>query len=259
MMDNIVKVNRTQAESKGLKLICNVGEDIPELMTGDELRVTQVLNNLLSNAIKFTSMGQVTLNVVKSFETEEELELFFMVTDSGIGISEEEKDKLFKSFSQVDASITRKFGGTGLGLSIVKNLVEMMGGDINVESEKGKGSTFSFSIKVKKIVSEEDNKTEEKTEKAEEKTEYSFNYSGGFQLDEEEEENNLYKLGSEENIKAIDENCEKLVLCIEMENWNRANSFADTIKLLVADDPMNLKRKAFRLQMTVRKGDHQAA
>ena len=134
-------------------------------------------------------MGQVTLNVVKSFETEEELELFFMVTDSGIGISEEEKDKLFKSFSQVDASITRKFGGTGLGLSIVKNLVEMMGGDINVESEKGKGSTFSFSIKVKKIVSEEDNKTEEKTEKAEEKTEYSFNYSGGFQLDEEEEEN----------------------------------------------------------------------
>lgn len=259
MMDNIVKVNRTQAESKGLKLICNVGEDIPELMTGDELRVTQVLNNLLSNAIKFTSMGQVTLNVVKSFETEEELELFFMVTDSGIGISEEEKDKLFKSFSQVDASITRKFGGTGLGLSIVKKLVEMMGGDINVESEKGKGSTFSFSIKVKKIVSEEDNKTEEKTEKAEEKTEYSFNYSGGFQLDEEEEENNLYKLGSEENIKAIDENCEKLVLCIEMENWNRANSFADTIKLLVADDPMNLKRKAFRLQMTVRKGDHQAA
>lgn len=259
MMDNLVKVNRTQAESKGLKLICNVGEDIPESMIGDELRITQVLNNLLSNAIKFTSVGQITLNVVKSFENEKELELFFMVIDSGIGISEEEKDKLFKSFSQVDASITRKFGGTGLGLSIVKSLVEMMGGDINVESEKGKGSTFSFSIKVKKTVSGETEKAEQKIEKAQEKTAYSFNYSGSFQLDDEEEESKLYKLGSEENIKAIDENCEKLVLCIEMENWTRANSFADTIKMLVADDPMNLKRKAFRLQMTVRKGDHQAA
>ena len=117
--------------------------------------MTQVLNNLLSNSIKFTSLGQINLNVVKSVETGEEIELFFMVTDTGIGISEQEKDKLFKSFSQVDASITRKFGGTGLGLSIVKSLVEMMGGDINVESEKGKGSTFSFSIKVKKVVLQE--------------------------------------------------------------------------------------------------------
>lgn len=72
-------------------------------------------------------------------------------------------------------------------------------------------------------------------------------------------ENKLYKLGSDENMKAITDTCEKLVLCIEMENWNKANGFADTIKTLVADDPMNLKRKAFRLQMTVRKGDHEAA
>lgn len=259
MMDKIVKVNRPQAESKGLKLICNVGEDIPEMLIGDELRITQVLNNLLSNSIKFTSIGQITLNVVKSVETEDELELFFMVIDTGIGISEQEKDKLFKSFSQVDASITRKFGGTGLGLSIVKNLVEMMGGDINVESEKGKGSTFSFSIKVKKNVLQDNHQTKENEDSETAKSEYSFNYAGAFSMDEEENENNLYKLGSEENMKAIEDNCEKLVLCIEMENWNKANGFADTIKTLVADDPMNLKRKAFRLQMTVRKGDHEAA
>lgn len=259
MMDNVVKLNRPQAESKGLKLICNVGEDIPEVLIGDELRVTQVLNNLLSNSIKFTSLGQINLNVVKSVETGEEIELFFMVTDTGIGISEQEKDKLFKSFSQVDASITRKFGGTGLGLRIVKSLVEMMGGDINVESEKGKGSTFSFSIKVKKVVLQESENSIGNNANETEKKEYSFNYGDALSAEPEETENKLYKLGSDENMKAITDTCEKLVLCIEMENWNKANGFADTIKTLVADDPMNLKRKAFRLQMTVRKGDHEAA
>lgn len=149
MMDNLIKVNTPQVESKGVKLICNVSNDIPDMIIGDELRLTQVLNNLLSNAIKFTSVGQIVVNVVKTVEIDEELELFFMVIDSGIGIAQNEMDKLFKSFSQVDASITRRFGGTGLGLNIVKDLVEMMGGSVNVESEKGKGSTFSFSIRVK--------------------------------------------------------------------------------------------------------------
>ncbi len=250
MMDNLIKVNMPQVESKNIKLICNVSDDIPDMIIGDELRLTQVLNNLLSNAIKFTSVGQIVINVVKTVEVDEELELFFMVIDSGIGIAQNEMDKLFKSFSQVDASITRRFGGTGLGLNIVKDLVEMMGGSVNVESEKGKGSTFSFSIRVKRADADNTDILEEST--------YSFNL-GSVSDEEELQPDEIYKLGSAENIKEIKANMEKLVICIEMENWDRANTFAENIKQLVAEDTMNLKRKAFRLQMTVRKGAHEDA
>ena len=211
------------------------------------------MNNLLSNAVKFTSVGQIVINVVKTIDLGEEFELFFMVIDTGIGIAEEEMDKLFRSFSQVDASITRRFGGTGLGLSIVKNLVEMMGGSVNVESEKGKGSTFSFSVRVKKTEPDTSSETEDIKESS-----YLFNL-GDISADDEEEGTELYILGSAENIKEINANMEKLVICIEMENWDRADTFADNIKQLVAEDTMNLKRKAFRLQMTVRKGAHEAA
>lgn len=254
MMDKMMKVNTPQVEAKGLKLICNVSEDIPDIVVGDELRITQILNNLLSNAIKFTSVGQIVVNVVKTMDIDDNIEIFFMVIDSGIGIAENEMDKLFKSFSQVDASITRRFGGTGLGLSIVKSLVEMMGGNINVESEKGKGSTFSFSVKLKKPTSQ----PAIETTGAASRESYSFNF-GSADDDMEEEESEIYKLGSDENRKQIKENMEKLVICIEMENWDRANSFAENVKQLVQEDAMNLKRKAFRLQMTVRKGDHDSS
>lgn len=251
MMDTLVRTNQPMVESKGLKLVCNVSEDIPEKMIGDELRLTQVLNNLLSNAIKFTTVGQIVINVTQSMDLHNELELFFMVIDSGIGISDEERDKLFKSFSQVDASITRRFGGTGLGLSITKSLVQMMGGDINVESEKGKGSTFSFSVKFKKVQQEEE-------QPAAEAGTFSFNMGTGTEL-EQEDVGEIFRLGSEENVREIESNMERLVLCIEMENWERANNFAENIKQLVMDDAMNLKRKAFRLQMTLRKGDHETS
>lgn len=253
MMDKLVKVNMPQVEEKGIKLICNVSADIPDMIIGDELRITQVLNNLLSNAVKFTSVGQIVINVVKTVDLGEEFELFFMVIDTGIGIAEEDMDKLFRSFSQVDASITRKFGGTGLGLSIVKNLVEMMGGSVNVESDKGKGSTFSFSVRVKKASPDIDVETDAVKESS-----YLFNL-GDISGDEEEDGSELYILGSAENIREVRANMEKLVICIEMENWDRADTFADNIKQLVAEDTMNLKRKAFRLQMTVRKGAHEAA
>lgn len=254
MMDKLVKVNMPQAESKGIKLICNVSAGIPDMIIGDELRLTQVLNNLLSNAIKFTSVGQIVINVVKTVDLEEEFELFFMVIDTGIGIAKEDMDKLFRSFSQVDASITRKFGGTGLGLSIVKELVEMMGGSVNVESEKGKGSTFSFSVRVKKTEPDTDTASEPDIVK---ESPYIFNF--GDITSDEDEGTEIYILGSDENIREINANMEKLVICIEMENWDRADAFADNIKQLVAEDTMNLKRKAFRLQMTVRKGAHEAA
>lgn len=251
MMDKIIKMNQPAVEEKGLRLVCNVSEDIPDKMIGDELRITQVLNNLMSNAIKFTSIGQIVVNVILSLDYEDEMEIFFMVIDSGIGISDSEKDKLFKSFSQVDASITRKYGGTGLGLSIVKQLVNMMGGEVNVESEKGKGSTFSFSIRMKKTEQEEEK--ESIASKA-----LSFNLGS---VDEEEEDGiiEVYHLGSEENLREIKSNMEKLVLCIEMENWEKANGFAENMKQLTSEDPTDLKRKAFRLQMTLRKGDHDTA
>lgn len=256
MMDNLVKVNMPQVEAKGIRLICNVSDDIPDMIIGDELRITQVLNNLLSNAIKFTAAGQIVINVVKTIEYDDSLELFFMVIDSGIGIDKSEMDKLFKSFSQVDASITRRFGGTGLGLSIVKSLVGMMGGSVNVESEKGKGSTFSFSVRVG-IPDHDAGIGEDQAGILKEKP-YLFNL-GTISDNTEPEDNGLYKLGSAQNIKEINANMEKLVICIEMENWDRADSFAENIKQLVAEDTMNLKRKAFRLQMTVRKGVHETA
>lgn len=252
MMDKVVKMNLPAIEEKGLRLVCNVSSDIPDKLIGDELRITQVLNNLLSNAIKFTSIGQIVVNVVLSLDYEDEMEIFFMVIDSGIGISDDEKDKLFKSFSQVDASITRKFGGTGLGLSIVKQLVQMMGGDVNVESEKGKGSTFSFSVRLKKV------EQQEQPAVAENASAFAFNL-GTAAAEQEEGDNEVYRLGSAENLREIKGNLERLVLCIEMENWDKANGFAENIKQLVADDPTDLKRKAFRLQMTLRKGDHDTA
>lgn len=93
-----MKVNMPQVDSKGIKLICNVSADIPDMLIGDELRITQVLNNLMSNAIKFTSVGQIVINVVKTIELDDEIELFFMVIDTGIGIAQNEMDKLFKVF-----------------------------------------------------------------------------------------------------------------------------------------------------------------
>lgn len=254
MMDKMLKMNLPSVESKGLRLVCNVSEDIPDRMIGDELRLTQVLNNLLSNAVKFTSVGQIVVNVIKSLDMPGEMELFFMVIDSGIGISDSERDKLFKSFSQVDASITRQFGGTGLGLSIVKTLVQMMGGEINVESEKGKGSTFSFSIRVEKVVAESTEDIENIVP-AKAKSDYTFHIGDMFDSDEEAA-NDIFRLGTAKNLQELANNMEKLVLCIEMENWTKADSFADIIKQLVAEDALNLKRKAFRLQMTLRKGDH---
>lgn len=251
MMDSVVKMNLPAIEEKGLRLICNVSADIPDKMIGDELRITQVLNNLLSNAMKFTSVGQIVVNVVLSLDFGDEMEIFFVVVDSGIGISEDEKDKLFKSFSQVDASITRKFGGTGLGLSIVKQLVQMMGGDVNVESEKGKGSTFSFSVRTKRVDVPEQTEEEEKPQ--------NLSFHLGAASGEDLGDNEIYRLGTEENLREIGANLERLVLCIEMENWDKANSFAENVKQLVADDPTDLKRKAFRLQMTLRKGDHDTA
>ena len=155
MIDYIRGNHSNRMIEKGLDFTITVSEDIPEFVLGDELRIVQILNNLISNGYKFTSVGGVHLEVIKTAQSGKRMELFFMVSDTGIGIPKEKQDKLFKSFSQVDMSVSRKFGGTGLGLNICKQLVELMGGTIHVESEQGQGTSFSFHIWVEVMEEEE--------------------------------------------------------------------------------------------------------
>ena len=255
-MDKIIAMNINQINEKGLRLLLNISPEIPERIIGDELRITQILTNLINNAVKFTSMGQIVVDVVKTMELNDTVELFFMVMDTGIGIAPEDMDKLFKSFSQVDASITRRFGGSGLGLTIVKELVELMDGEVHVESEKGKGSTFSFSIRVKKVENEWENK------KAYSSGKFVYDGTSRKEISDIDEEmydiEEIYRLGSEDNKKEIKNTMEKLIICIEMENWDKAEMFAETVKKLVESDK-ELKRKAFRVEMTVRKADGEKA
>ncbi len=140
----------SQAEDKGLELICSVHPQVPALVLGDPGRLQQILINLTANAIKFTEHGQVVVRATKEVETERNITIRFTVTDTGIGIPPDRRDRLFRSFSQVDSSTTRKYGGTGLGLAISKQLVERMDGKIGLESEPGRGSTFWFTVKLQR-------------------------------------------------------------------------------------------------------------
>lgn len=147
VMDNLANLVGLKADDKGLELLFNASLDVPTALRGDPLRLGQVLINLGNNAVKFTDKGEVVVGIEKTFEDADSVELHFWVRDSGIGMTPEQCGKMFQSFSQADASTTRKYGGTGLGLAISKNLVELMQGRIWVESEPGKGSVFHFSAK----------------------------------------------------------------------------------------------------------------
>ena len=141
-MEEVLELLAFKAHEKNLEFACFVHPDVPALLRGDPGRLRQVLLNLASNAIKFTDSGEVTLRVALMEENQKQASLRFEIIDSGIGIDPEKRNRLFKSFSQVDASTTRKYGGTGLGLAICKQIVTMMGGEIGVESTPGQGSTF---------------------------------------------------------------------------------------------------------------------
>jgi two-component system sensor histidine kinase/response regulator len=144
VLDNIATVAGVRTQEKKLELLFRTDHSAPNTLIGDPLRLGQILNNLSNNAVKFTDKGQIIVSteLLKKYETQ--VTLKFSVQDTGIGMTAEQAAKLFQPFSQADSSTTRKYGGTGLGLTISKRLVEMMGGEIWVESEPGRGSTFSF-------------------------------------------------------------------------------------------------------------------
>jgi signal transduction histidine kinase/DNA-binding response OmpR family regulator len=142
-LSNVISI---QAYNKGLTILFDVDPKAPMLLLGDPLRLGQVLLNLANNAIKFTEKGNIIVKIKLMEETREFAKIQFSINDSGIGLSKDQIGNLFKSFSQADSSTTRKYGGTGLGLTISKRLVEMMGGNIDIASEPGKGSNFFFKL-----------------------------------------------------------------------------------------------------------------
>jgi len=144
VMENFASMVGLKADDKGLELLFDSPPHIPTALIGDPLRLGQVLINLGNNATKFTENGEIVVGIKQVSATPDEVELHFWVRDTGIGMTPEQCNRMFESFSQADSSTTRKYGGTGLGLAISKRLVEMMAGRIWVESEQGKGSTFHF-------------------------------------------------------------------------------------------------------------------
>src|SRR3990172_2872856 len=149
-VEDVMDLFATQAENKGVELITFIHYDVLTELQGDPGRLRQIVSNLVSNALKFTTQGEVVLKVSVQEETSTHATLRFSVTDTGIGIAKEKIGKLFASFTQVDASMTRKYGGTGLGLAISKKFVELMGGKIGVDSEPGRGSSFWFTVQLRK-------------------------------------------------------------------------------------------------------------
>ena len=255
MMEYIERNHYNKIAEKGLNFSINISPEVPEVLVGDELRIVQILNNLISNACKFTSVGQVHVEVVKTGQSGNQIELFFMVIDSGIGIAKADQDKLFKSFSQVDASISRRYGGTGLGLNITKQLIELMHGNIHVESEAGRGSVFSFHIWLElpgeagaaggagADVATADAR-QEMMRKLQALTEQQ---NGG--------EAKIY--GTEENKEELQRKMSKLILSVEMENWEKAEMFAEAVKQLTEEAPREIKSSVLRLKMAIQKGDYE--
>jgi len=147
MLDSMVGIYSAQASEKGLSLSWQAAHDLPAQIVSDPVRLRQILSNLVANALKFTEHGSVSIRVsAEPLATVDALKLHFSVVDTGIGIPSDKLEMIFAPFSQAESSTTRKYGGTGLGLAIVSRLVQLLGGEIDVVSQPGQGSTFSFSI-----------------------------------------------------------------------------------------------------------------
>lgn len=146
-LEQTISTFRVLINDKGLKLRVSVDLDIPDSLTGDPHRLNQILNNLISNAVKFTAAGEINLEIKALYQSANEIELSFSVSDTGIGIANEKIESIFESFSQAESGTSRKFGGSGLGLSITKQLIEMQNGSIQAKSRPGEGTEFNFTIK----------------------------------------------------------------------------------------------------------------
>ena len=144
LLDNLTTLIGHKAQDKGLELLFRIDPELPDDLRGDPLRIGQVLTNFCSNAVKFTDKGEIIVSAEVLERSAERIKVRFAVRDTGIGLSAEQKGKLFQAFQQADTSTTRKYGGTGLGLTIARRLAEMMEGEVGVDSEPGQGSTFWF-------------------------------------------------------------------------------------------------------------------
>jgi two-component system, sensor histidine kinase len=172
-VNNVVKLLHLKASSKGLDFSAKIAKDVPESLIGDPVRFRQILINLVNNAIKFTDSGFVKIHFEAREIYADKVVFYCSITDSGIGISDQGKERLFLEFSQSERSTTRKYGGSGLGLAISKKLTELMDGEIGVESEEGKGSKFWFTFQMK--ISPEEVKLSQKKPKVSQSPSQSLN------------------------------------------------------------------------------------
>jgi len=250
LLDETFKSHLFKVRQKGIEYKYQIGDGIPRFVFGDPIRLQQVLNNLISNAVKFTDLGEVKIcsNVIRQYD--KKLLMKFTVSDTGIGIGEDEMQRLFKSFSQVDGSITRKYGGTGLGLVISKQLVEMMNGEISVESEKNKGSVFSFTVL---LATEKINNHEESIEdvskfQALQKSDTVIaSKIACMENNDVDIEEVLYEEDENDFAKYIN----KLNSAIETKNMELIEKMAALIKNNAGND--RAKSLAFKIQLTARK------
>ncbi|MRR52337.1 MAG: PAS domain-containing sensor histidine kinase, partial [Rhodocyclaceae bacterium] len=148
LLENVASLLTEKTSAKGLELVFDIAADVPPVLVGDSLRLGQILINYANNAVKFTEQGEIDVVARVRERSDTEALLYFAVRDTGIGLNEEQMGRLFQSFQQADTSTTRKYGGTGLGLAISKKLATLMGGEVGVESEPGKGSTFWFTARL---------------------------------------------------------------------------------------------------------------
>ncbi len=150
VLENFTNLVGLRSQDRGLELLIDIAPDVPTALVGDPLRMGQVLVNLGNNAVKFTEQGEIKVAIRSIKQTDDDVLLKISVSDTGIGMNAEQRQRLFRSFEQADSSTTRQYGGTGLGLAICKRLVELMNGSIEVESEPGVGSVFSFTVRLEK-------------------------------------------------------------------------------------------------------------